>query len=163
MIYSLNMHTTVYQFWRFVYKFEQSVIDHYARISLYTLSLCTKIRLHVYHLSWPLNMHSSLFWQKKIGSIQLSFKRVQTWIYQRTEQTFARSCLLCYYWSDQLIPLNSLILRIFKNSYFSEANKERLELLEHILEYSCWISSPHLNRLSIHQSRYTNDIIFNNF
>ena len=47
------MHTTVYQFWRFVYHHEQSVIDHYARISLYTLSFCTKIRLHVYHLSWP--------------------------------------------------------------------------------------------------------------
>ena len=53
LIYSINMHTTVYQFWRFVYQFEQSVIDHYARISLYTLSFCTKIRLHVYHLSLP--------------------------------------------------------------------------------------------------------------
>ena len=53
MIYSINMHTTVYQFWRFVYHNEQSVIDHYARISLYTLSFWTKIRLHVYHLSWP--------------------------------------------------------------------------------------------------------------
>ena len=49
MIYSINMHTTVYQFWRFV----QSVIDHYLRISLFTLSFCTKIRLHVYHLSLP--------------------------------------------------------------------------------------------------------------
>ena len=29
MIYSINMHTTVYQFWRFVYHPEQSVIDHY--------------------------------------------------------------------------------------------------------------------------------------
>ena len=48
MIYTINMHTTVYQFWRFVYHYEQSVIDHYARISF-----CTKIRLHVYHLSWP--------------------------------------------------------------------------------------------------------------
>ena len=54
MIYSINMHTTVYQFWRFVYHHEQSAIDHYARSSLYTLSICTKIRLHVYHLSWPL-------------------------------------------------------------------------------------------------------------
>ena len=26
------MHTTVYQFWRFVYHHEQYVIDHYARI-----------------------------------------------------------------------------------------------------------------------------------
>ena len=39
MIYSINMHTAVYQFWRFVYHHEQSVIDHYARISLYTLIL----------------------------------------------------------------------------------------------------------------------------
>ena len=53
MIYTINIHTTVYQFWRFVYHHEQSVIDNYARITLYTLSLCTKIRLHAYHLSWP--------------------------------------------------------------------------------------------------------------
>ena len=53
MIYSINMHTTVDQFRRFVYHHEQSVIDHYARISLYTQSFCTKIRLHVYHLSRP--------------------------------------------------------------------------------------------------------------
>ena len=52
--YTINMHTTVYQYWRFVYHHIQSVIDHYARISLYTLSFCTKMRLHVYHLSWPL-------------------------------------------------------------------------------------------------------------
>ena len=32
MIYTINMHTTVYQFWRFVNHHEQSVIDHYARI-----------------------------------------------------------------------------------------------------------------------------------
>ena len=37
MIYSINMHTTVYQFWRFVYHHGQSVIDHYARISLYII------------------------------------------------------------------------------------------------------------------------------
>ena len=51
MIYTINMYTTVCQFWRFVFHHEQSVIDHYARISL--LSFCTKIRLHIYHLSWP--------------------------------------------------------------------------------------------------------------
>ena len=41
MIYSINMHTTVYQFWRFVYHPEQSVIDHYARSSfiLYAIIL----------------------------------------------------------------------------------------------------------------------------
>ena len=41
----------IYQFWRFVYQLEQSVIDYYARISLYILSFCTNFRLHVYHLS----------------------------------------------------------------------------------------------------------------
>ena len=43
MIYTINMHATVYQFWRFVYHHEQFVIGHYARISLYTLSFCTEI------------------------------------------------------------------------------------------------------------------------
>ena len=52
MIYTINMHTTVYQFWRFVYHHEQSVIDYYARISIYMLSFCTKIGLHVYNLWW---------------------------------------------------------------------------------------------------------------
>ena len=32
IMYTINMHTTVYQFWRLVYHHEQSVIDHYARI-----------------------------------------------------------------------------------------------------------------------------------
>ena len=54
MIYTINMHTTVYQFWRFVYHHEQSVIDHYARISLYTRSFCTGIKLYVGHFLWPL-------------------------------------------------------------------------------------------------------------
>ena len=48
MIYTINMHTTVYHH-------EQSVIDHHARISLYTLSFCTGIRLHVYQFLF-------LFW-----------------------------------------------------------------------------------------------------
>ena len=61
MIYTINMHTTVDQFWRFVYHHEQSVIDHYARISLYTLSFCTKIILHVYNLSWTRNYHHRFF------------------------------------------------------------------------------------------------------
>ena len=60
MIYLINMHTTVYQFWRFVYHHEQSVIDHYARISLYTLfvryfvwrSDCTYI---IYHSPYGLS------------------------------------------------------------------------------------------------------------
>ena len=43
MIYTINMHTIVYQFWRFVYHHERSVIDHCERISLYTLSFCTEI------------------------------------------------------------------------------------------------------------------------
>ena len=46
MIYSIYMHTTVYQFWPFVYHHEQSESDHYARMSLYMLWFCTKIRLH---------------------------------------------------------------------------------------------------------------------
>ena len=53
MIYSINMHTTVYQFWRFVYHHEQSVIDHYTRSSLYTRSFCTGIKLYVGHFLWP--------------------------------------------------------------------------------------------------------------
>ena len=53
MIYSINMHTTVYQFWRFVYHPEQSVIDHYARSSFYTRSFCTAIKLYVGHFLWP--------------------------------------------------------------------------------------------------------------
>ena len=54
MIYSINMHTTVYQFWRFVYHPKQSVIDHYARSSFYTRSFCTVIKLYVGHFLWPL-------------------------------------------------------------------------------------------------------------
>ena len=53
MIYSINMHTTVYQFWRFVYHHEQSGIDHYARSSFYTRSFCTAIKLYVGHFLWP--------------------------------------------------------------------------------------------------------------
>ena len=53
MIYSINMHTTVYQFWRFVYHHEQSVIDHYVRSSLYTRSFCTGSKLYVGHFLWP--------------------------------------------------------------------------------------------------------------
>ena len=53
MIYSINMHTTVYQFWRFVYHPEQSVIDHYARSSFYTRSFCTAIKLYVGHFYGP--------------------------------------------------------------------------------------------------------------
>ena len=53
MIYSINMHTTVYQFWRFVYHHEQSGIDHYARSLLYTRSFCTGIKLYVGHFLWP--------------------------------------------------------------------------------------------------------------
>ena len=37
MIYSINMHTTVYQFWRFVYHHEQSVS---------IIILCTKFIIH---------------------------------------------------------------------------------------------------------------------
>ena len=56
LIYSINMHT-------FVYQFERSVIDHYERISLYTKSFCTEIRLHVYHFLWPRfsSMHLSQY------------------------------------------------------------------------------------------------------
>ena len=54
MIYSINMHTTVYQFWRFVYHPEQSVIDNYARSSFYTRSFCTAIKLYLGHFLWPL-------------------------------------------------------------------------------------------------------------
>ena len=39
MKYSINMHTTVYQFWRFVYHHEQSVMDQYA--------VCTNIIIYV--------------------------------------------------------------------------------------------------------------------
>ena len=51
MIYSINMHTTVYQFWRFVYHHEQSVMDQYAHycISILTVrnrSLCTNIIIY---------------------------------------------------------------------------------------------------------------------
>ena len=42
LIYSINMHT-------FIYQFERSVIDHYEGISLYKKSFCTEIRLRVYH------------------------------------------------------------------------------------------------------------------
>ena len=51
------MHTTVYQFWRFVYHLEQSVIDHYARSSFYTRSFCTAIKLYVSHFLWPRRPH----------------------------------------------------------------------------------------------------------
>ena len=51
MIYTINMHTTVYQFWRFVYHHEQSVIMH--KYHYIHILFCAKIRLHVYHLSWP--------------------------------------------------------------------------------------------------------------
>ena len=58
MIYSISMHTTVYQFWRFVYHHEQSAIDRYARSSLYTRSFCTGIKLHVGHFLWPQDLVS---------------------------------------------------------------------------------------------------------
>ena len=64
MIYSINMHTTVYQFWRFVYHHEQSVIDHYARISLYHFvrrSDCTYIIYHGPYLSIYLSLYLSIF------------------------------------------------------------------------------------------------------
>ena len=53
MIYSINMHTTIYQFWRFVYHHEQSVIDHYARSSFYTRSFCMANKLYVGHFYGP--------------------------------------------------------------------------------------------------------------
>ena len=56
LIYSINMHT-------FVYQFEQSVIDHYERISLYTKSFCTEIRLCVYHFLWPPNAKGIYIWR----------------------------------------------------------------------------------------------------
>ena len=51
------MRTTVYQFWRFVYHHEQSVIDHYARISFIRYhfirrSDCTYI---IYHSPYGLS------------------------------------------------------------------------------------------------------------
>ena len=51
MIYSIKMHT-------FLYQFERSVVDHYEQISLYTKSFCTEIRLHVCHFYGPLKSTS---------------------------------------------------------------------------------------------------------
>ena len=63
MIYTINiLYTTVYQFWRFVYHLEQSVIDHYIRRSDSTYI--------IYHgpvllLSQKNRLHSRVFGQNR--------------------------------------------------------------------------------------------------
>ena len=108
MIYSINMHTTVYQFWRFVYHHKQSEIDHYARSSLYTRSFCTGIKLYIGHFLWPrckmffqtVKRERSFYQNMKLSLVNLEFKRNNARnIYKGGRYKYLNIIYLIYYYN----------------------------------------------------------------
>ena len=108
MIYTINMHTTLYQFWRFVYHHEQSVIDHYARSSLYTRSFCTGIKLYVGYFLWspppPSFCLSSIFasiFANYLYISEISIYSTPCWHIDRNRlkmDIINEQCISLYFW-----------------------------------------------------------------
>ena len=113
LIYSMNIHT-------FEYQFERPVIDHYERISLYTKSFFTEIRLHVYHSYGPRSVFS-----KKLNFTHLVIGAA-VWIYLQGVQE-----KLCFW----IINCNPSLTYILLQVIFTYLNAMW------VYSHSCWLAN----------------------